>query len=360
MNNNQNINNENNDKNIEKPKTKIGIQILLVAVILLVVLSVVFSFADLPAIIELIKNANLSYILLSLGLALGGYILISVANYIPMITGDRQINKANAFLISSTENFFNGITPFGSGAQPFQVYYMVKEGVKPNRATSVIMVNFIIYQVIITILATFSIIFYYNEIYLALGINIIYLFIGYTLNTIILLALITLSLFNKSYVLFEKLIKLLGKIKFLKKRSEKWLDGTKEFIDNFQAGFKFLLSKKRVAITSVILKLIGLLLSYSTIIFLVRALGYNLLLSNYIYLIFISMLAFTVMIWIPLPGSSGGIEWIFTLLLLPVFPGEQAIVLSLMLLWRLITYYFAMLYGGISYLLLVRRGKKVK
>lgn len=356
INKNNNHNNQHNPS--EKPKTKIGLQIFLVFIILIAVIGIIFSLGDVMSIFDVLSKMRIDYLIYTIILALSGFVSFSLAGYVPLRVIAPESDKLNGYLINSTEQFFNGITPFGAGSQPFQIYYMIKEGVPANKATSVTMVNFVIYQTIISILAILAMIFFYSDIYASMGSSIIFLFLGFTLNTLILLFFIVLTLFKKTSLLFEGVIKWLGRFKFMKKRTNKWLLNTKTFISSFQEGFKFLMGKKRVFIASVLLKLVGLFFQYSTVIILALSLGFKFNFEQNIYLILVSMLSFTVMMWIPLPGSSGGIEWIFSLLVLPLFLGDSNVVLSLLLLWRVVTYYLAVIYGGIGYFTLIRRSKK--
>lgn len=355
-NNNNIINNKNNNSGAQKPKTKIWLQILLVVVIMVAVVATVFSFGDLSEILNTLSTVKLNFVIIAIITSLLGWVIFSFAGYVPLVTIHPKVNKVNAYLINMTEPFFNGITPFGAGSQPFQIYYMVREGVEGNKATSVTMVNFVIYQTIISILAIITLGLYYPEISEAMGSSIALLFIGFGINTAILVFFMVLTLIKGSHQLFENIIKLFSRFKFMEKHTDKWLITTKSFIINFQEGFKFLMGKKRVFLLSVILKLLGLITQYATVILLALSLGHSLVASEYIYLVLISMLSFTVMMWVPLPGSSGGIEWIFTILVTPLFINSGTIF-SLLLLWRLATYYFPLLFGGVGYLTLVRRGR---
>ena len=48
--------------------------------------------------------------------------------------------------------FFNAVTPFATGGQPYQIYHLVKDGVRMTTATSIIIQNFIVYQIAIVAL----------------------------------------------------------------------------------------------------------------------------------------------------------------------------------------------------------------
>ena len=53
----------------------------------------------------------------------------------------------NSFQLTMRTQFFNAVTPFATGGQPYQVYYLAKEGIKVSSSTSIILQNFIVYQI---------------------------------------------------------------------------------------------------------------------------------------------------------------------------------------------------------------------
>jgi len=54
--------------------------------------------------------------------------------------------KQTLRLMLSTQ-FFNAITPFASGGQPFQIYMLNKSGVKITDSANIIIQNYIVYQI---------------------------------------------------------------------------------------------------------------------------------------------------------------------------------------------------------------------
>lgn len=54
------------------------------------------------------------------------------------------------------EQLFNGITPFSSGGQPAQLFALLQSGVDAGRATSVLLMKFVVYQSMIVINFVFA------------------------------------------------------------------------------------------------------------------------------------------------------------------------------------------------------------
>ena len=99
---------------------------------------------------------------------------------------------------------------------------------------------------------------------------------------------------------------------------------------------------------------------YSIPFFIYYAIGVDLKISNLFYIIAMCSFALTISVWVPTPGASGGAELAFTTLfsgLMIGYDDPQNLAMSGMLIWRLLTYYFLMIYGLFNYLLFERRAR---
>ncbi len=84
------------------------------------------------------------------------------------------------------------------------------------------------------------------------------------------------------------------------------------------------------------------------------ALGVRLTSSDIIVVISLTCFLNLITTFIPIPGSSGGAEFFFTLLFLPLL-GSDTLVTSTMILWRLITFYIPLTYSGLTTLIYNKR-----
>lgn len=57
----------------------------------------------------------------------------------------------DALRVPLVEQLFNGITPFSSGGQPGQLIVMLQTGIDGGRASSVLLMKFVVYQAMIVI-----------------------------------------------------------------------------------------------------------------------------------------------------------------------------------------------------------------
>ncbi|MDL2292742.1 flippase-like domain-containing protein [Acholeplasma sp. OttesenSCG-928-E16] len=360
---------ENNKNTIEEqPKTKkIWLNLIVVAIVLGLVVFLVYQLVgDINSVIEHFKQTNIWYILLAVALMLVFVVTTALSGHSVFLYSGEKINLTNSYLIQSTEMFFNGITPFSMGAAPIQGYYYHKCGASASKTTGVLLTQFIIYQLLITILSTVFLIIFLSDINIALtqkaGFGWYIIIIGYTINCIIFFFLIFLSFSKTTRKIVTFFIGLICKIKPLRKYKDKWLEQANIFTDNLQESMTLLVKNKKIFFISTLIRLISLLVYYSIPAVIVYAMGYNISNSSqFFYIMASSILATTTMMWVPLPGASGGTETAFLILLnLPMlsFSSESgSAVAAIMLLWRFITYYFGMVYGGINYLILKRRIK---
>ncbi len=342
----------------QQKRQKIWLNMIIVLVILLTVLTVVGSMHDFNQLLLTIQQIDMFYFSISLVLGLTSFFLMSLSSQIVLRALNEDLPYLTGFLIQATEPFFNGITPFSSGSQPFQLYYYHKHKVEGNQATSIIVVNFILFQIVSVLLATVGLIIFWQDILNAMGLNIIYVLLGYSINTLILVGLFLLAYVKKAYVLFEKLFEFFERFKWTKKRATILKSKTLGFVVKFQDGVKFLFGKKRVFILGSFVKLLALLALYSTTIFIALSLVHtSFSMRENFFMIVAGLLAVTTMMFVPLPGASGGTEVAFAGLMSALFVDSEIILslVSIMLLWRIVTYYFGMIYGFVAYVILQRR-----
>ena len=80
----------------------------------------------------------------------------------PMYIFCKKINKdfkyTSAFQLTLRTQFFNAVTPFATGGQPYQIYYLKQSGLSYASSTSVVLENFIVYQIALVILGILALI----------------------------------------------------------------------------------------------------------------------------------------------------------------------------------------------------------
>lgn len=342
-------------------KKKIIRNIFLVSVIFIFVLIMIFSFSDFKQIFDvLINRTNYLYILLAFVMLIVYCCLWQLSFTILIRKKYKEISFKHSMYVAGTEFFFNGITPFSSGGQPFQAYALKSKGMKYSDSTSALLINFLIYQVVINVLALVSLILYYSKLSQTIS-NLAWLiFIGFSINFFVMILIVSIGTSKFVANLLKKILALFAKIKFLKKVLEPRLVAFDEYVNEVQVAFKELGHQKIITIFVAILKVVAQLIYNAIPLVVFIAIGVNLGINDLFYVIAMTSFALTVAVWVPTPGSSGGMEFAFTTLfstLLIGYTDSKSLAVSGMLIWRLLTYYLLIVYGLVMYILYERGNK---
>lgn len=339
-------------------KKRIIRYVILVLVLFLALLITIFSIGDFKSIYYLLKSqTNYTYILIGI-ISILIYAFLMQSSFAILVRKKyKDISYNEAIHIGGTEFFFNGITPFSTGGQPFQLYALKQKNMKLSDATSALLVNFLIYQIIINIFSIICFSLYYNKLKLEID-NLIWLVVfGFTINVLIMTFIVligTTKFFGKFMVL---IFKLFCKIKFLKKRLEPKIISFEVYVNEMQDAFKQMAQNKLTMMLIFIIKIIALFIYYLVPFFIFYAVGVKIDYHDIFYVIAMTSFSITITAWVPTPGAAGGIEFAFTTLFytfISNYTNPQNIVVSCMLLWRLLTYYLMMIYGFVMYLLFER------
>ncbi|MFV0380560.1 MAG: YbhN family protein [Anaerorhabdus sp.] len=246
----------------------------------------------------------------------------------------------NAFIAS----FFHGVTPSASGGQIAQIYVFKKQGVNITDSASILWMDFIIYQatmvvsVLILLILRFTYFFnnFSNFFFLVL--------IGFGVNSVIIIGLWILATFPKVYTwITTKGILLASKLHIVKNKEET-LSKLNVQLERFAKEVVRLKSHKKTIVYSVVANFIRMFVYYSIPFFCAKALNVNVQLSDLINILALSSFVSMINCFIPIPGASGGTEATFVLMFSTIFGKISAT--SIMILWRLVTYYFVMILGG--------------
>lgn len=338
---------------------KVWINIAFVVIILAVLLVWIFVQGDIKEILAVLKTAKYRYI----GVAIGVIFIYLIATWASMhiiLRLKAKIKLSDSFNIANCAHFYNGITPFASGGQPFQMYYYSKVKVDPNVSASVVMMNFIIHQLVLTALSIIALVFYFNELIVNTNMGFrIAIIVGFSINSIILGLLITIAVSKKVKVFFLWIVGTFYKIKPLRNRRETAIYKADSFFMNFQTGFKEIFRHFGVLWITVLFKVISFIAYFIIPFFIFKALGINVGVEKIPFIIWMTAFAFVIMSFMPTPGASGGAEWAFNEVFISLAGMTQAIALSAILLWRFLTYYLVMILGAISAMFVKKRKEAV-
>lgn len=267
---------------------------------------------------------------------------------------DEPKRSAWSFLrIPIIQALFNAITPMSTGGQPSQLAAMIQMGMEGGRSTSILLMKFIIYQIVVFFAYVFTIIFGFHTVMTKFAGLAVFIAIGFLIHIssiIFLLAIMFAYRFTKRAT--NWVMDLLGK--FMKnERVEKWRTATLEKIDTFYAESQKLKKEKNKLIISSILTVLQLLFFYSIPFMVLTALNVPCSWSSVTQM---NIMIIMFMAIIPIPGASGGAEYSFQTLFSTFVSSHGALILA-MFVWRFATYFFGMILGIFGWIF---KPKKIK
>ncbi len=334
----------------KKSKAKIGLYIFY-GLLTVLLLFAILSFNDLGAIFEELKNADFKFILLSF-VSVGLYVALYPIS-LCILTKARgcDIKMSRTYNIAMTEHFFNGITPFATGGQPFQAYAFAKAKVRPTESTCLLLMNFLVYMIVNNAFALCAL-FYFPRFVNGSAMTVIAI-VGFTMNFLVLVVTVLIATSHRVCNLFCKIVDLLCKIKWVARLLEPKKSELKEYFANVQTAFASLKKKKGAFILAIIAKIFSMGAYYFTTYFILQALHVPVDPSDMFFVLCGTSFAITMVVFLPTPGSSGGIEYAFKSVFASIALGAAAsVAYGGMLIWRLLSYYFVMLISLLFYIFL--------
>ena len=241
--------------------------------------------------------------------------------------------------------FFNGVTPFSTGGQPYQIYMLRKNGIKISNASAITIQDFIMFQLALIVIGFLAIIS--NKIFNLIEMNsAIYLLIllGFIINILVGLVLVFIS-FSKKFNdgVGKFLIKVLSKTRLIKNKEEilnKWEVKLEEF-NNSSMLFK---ENKLLLFKCFLANFFGLFIYYIIPFVIFKSQDASLDL-NFASSVIASASILIIGNFVPIPGASGGIEYSFMIIFGKLVEGS--IINSTLIVWRSVTYYLGIIVGGI-------------
>ncbi len=282
------------------------------------------------------------------------YIIISPISMCILCKAKKaKISNTQSYLIGACEHFFNNITPYQTGAQPFQVYAFTKGGVKAAEGTGLVICNYISFLIALNTLVLSTLVFAGDFFAGFSQRNMAWVpALGIFMNLLTLVVFLCIVTCKWMRDFFKKVLRLLCKIPLIGNRFSNSIPAFETYCDNAQLGAKEILNNPKAFIKAVIIRFISLLFYYSIPFFLLRSLNIELSYDYFIYTLLATCFAINAIVFIPTPGTSGGIEMSFTIVftLFSGFTGAVAAIAAI--IWRALTYYLVTLVSFLSYLLL--------
>jgi len=338
---------------------------------------IIFKGQDINNIIDILKMANVKYILFGV-LSMFAFLSLEAINIGRML---KNFGEKSSFISNLKYAFlgffFNAITPAASGGQPMQIYVMHKDGLSIGSSTISLLMNVtcvLIVSISISIFGAINNIEQFTP-------TLFYLFIfGTLINScavaLLLVAIFSKRVFNKIILFVKKIInsfynfriKKINKTKRLsdEKKNDKIvkLNNSNEKLDKkvdmvsekYKANAEIIKKNKKVILITLLTYYFQYIIFFSIAFWAYRALGLN----DYG---FIKITLLQAVVWgtvsgIPSPGAVGISEAVYLGMLQGVIPNN--LITSLMLLTRIMNFYLFVLIGIFVVLYVVHKITKMR
>lgn len=310
------------------------------AIILIILIFFTNSIDELAA---MFRNARLYWIAVAFGCMVAYWVFDAlILHVITKGLLEKQPLK-DTIRVTMIGQFFNSITPLSGAGQPVQAYVMVKDGIKPGHAASIIIVKTLLHQFIIVLysLVTFS---FKGSQFAARVPQFYYLYIlGLALNSLFLL-FYALFIYKKEVAgkVLSVVFKLLGRMKFVK-RTDTLLEKVERELTSFSEGAGILKNNAVILVKLIIFQIVQFTFYFSIPWFIHLAVESHAvppwdMIAAQSMITLISLL-------VPSPGATGGVEGLSYLFYGMFF--TQAFIIPVILIYRILTYYASVIVGGL-------------
>ncbi|USS92922.1 flippase-like domain-containing protein [Fructilactobacillus ixorae] len=303
-----------------------------------------------------LSSINPGWLLVALGCILLYFFLEAVVTYVLVKSSTPNFSFRNAIRVPLVEQLFNGITPFSSGGQPAQLVVLLQAGVDGGKASSALLMKFVIYQAMIVLNFVISLLIGFHYLIDTVHSLAIFVLFGFLIHLVVIVGLLMIMYW---YSMTKRVINWCFKIVswfVSEQKYRSWKQTLNEKIDNFhhesvRIAHEWKLMGKVCGIT-----FLQLVFYYLIPYFVMLALGYYN--ANVVMVTSLDVLIFLVISIFPIPGGAGGAEYSFEKLFGSYIHSSSKLALA-MILWRLLTYYLGLVLGLVA-LIVKPKPAKVK
>ena len=326
-----------------KARTKRILNLALILGTLAIVLIIGISDQDIGSAIEAVKGLGFRFVLAAIACYLGFVALDAASIHYFLRSNGYRVPFSYLLFVSIAGQYYSNITPGASGGQPMQIYHLRRRGVPTAIATSALVVRFISFQAMLSVLGTVFWIAYGGFVAQNVGSHLWILLVGYIYNTLMVTGLLVLVLYQPIINWFVRKVVHLGAKLRLVKHPEQTTSRSLSIAASFHDSMKMVVSKRGHATVQLLIGGAQLMALMSVIWFVYSGLGLKG--ASYGQLVSLNLMEYLSAAYTPLPGASGATEGVFSLYFGKVFP--DGLCFAALLLWRFFTYYFSLLLGAV-------------
>lgn len=308
---------------------------------------------DYRDILNTLKDVNILFLLIGVFFMFLSKYFLGETLYFLAKKEKKDIKMKDMALIELIYPFFAGITPSALGGESFEIFYMRDCGIPIGKGSNIAIQKFITYQISLLLINTVAVIL--NLFMRVVPFN-SFIFSFVVINFIIngiLLGFFFLVAYNRKFnhFIMKKGLQIGHKL-HLVRNIEKTREKLDSYLKNFDEGVEKLRKDKKL-----FFKVIGIqMLSFLFYMLAAYPVAVSMGITNisaikmFILATYVKMLS---LIFIT-PGNSGAAEYNFLYLFTGLITESE--IMAFMLMWRFVTYYIPLIFGG----LLAIVWKKVK
>lgn len=336
------------EKVVVQKKNKTKWLNLLFFVINIIVLAVVLIYQGsnfgVASLEELTQNAKLSYLLypfLVFALIMG---VETFRTHILLYKSTKQTRLALCYKSSALSRYYDCITPFATGGQPFEIFYLHSRGVHGGIATSIPLTKAIFNNIAFSLIAVIVLIFNHDLFGAELQtVLVVWGIVSLCISCLILLVLILFGIskrFMPKCLMF--LLKLGYKMKIVKDYHVTFNKCMRTILE-YQKSTKYYVTNIWITIVSLLCSAVNVLLRSIIPFLLYIAFSETVTASIMLEILCKFILVELATKYIPIPGGTGVAEISFSALFSSLF--SDGTLFWAMLFWRIMNYFMYLLQG---------------
>lgn len=337
-------------------KTTLMLILIGISIGLMFTITTYLSDDGAASLMTMIAGASWQWFLIFIGVILFSMFLDSMKYGYLMKISTGKFRFRTAMKTNFLGKYYDGITPLGTGGQPFQIYYLHKKDIPAGVATAIPLVKYIVMTV------EFCLISLAMAIYVAIThqlanwqndwgepVVLAITFISIVANLLIPIAMLLISFFprgGKKLVL--KVVQLLHKMHIVKRPyavMKKYIFEAEEY----KRSMKLLFTKWWKLIPLLLICVLNTLLSAAIPFFALMAIAGPGITNNHwellIQVMCLSTISYFSASLVPTPGNSGANEAMASLVFLTLASVIHPLLSWIVLLWRFGTYYIYIISG---------------
>ena len=303
---------------------------------------------DFDEVVGILRNADVGILLLVAGLMVLDRVIHGWGLMQECHVSHKDYKMSQGFVNSYTGSLFNNITPSASGGQFAQLFIFTRQGIPASAAVGVLWLDFIIYQTTMSLFVAVLLLLRFGYYYSHYSQFFLIVLFGFAVNSAVIVALWAMVKFPKFYRWLSTTgIHFAYKFRIIKDE-EDMRHKMSEQLSRFEDEIVILKEHKKMICMVALSNLLRLIIYYSVPFFCAWALHIHI--GPELWLDTVALSSFVAMVnaFVPLPGSSGGTEATFVLMFSTILSHVNAS--SVMIVWRVMTYYFQTIMGGLVFL----------